>query len=293
MSPALTGLLLQMAALLLFVGLDSITKAMTAHFPVPQLVFTRFLFHTLAVALVLGLTMGRLPWRSRAPVMQTVRSLTLVVANILFTIALSRIPLADAAAVSFAGPVLTVALAAWWLKEVVSLRRWIGVVVGFAGVLVALRPPFLTGEEAPDWAIILPLGTAAVFAVYQILTRRLAGVDDPRTTILHTGLAACLVTSLAQPFVWVPPSGEQWVMLALAGLFGASGHFLLIQAYSRAPASLLAPTSYTQLVWATLSSWLFFADDPDGWTLLGAGIIAVGGVIVAWPSRAAGVAQGR
>ena len=285
MSPALAGLLFQMAALLLFVGLDTITKAMTTHFPVPQIVFTRFLFHTLAVALVLRLTMGRLPWRSRAPGMQTVRSLTLVCANVLFTVALSRIPLADAAAVSFAGPVLTVALAAWWLREAVSGRRWIGVVIGFAGVLVALRPPFLTGEAAPDWAIILPLGTAAVFAVYQILTRRLAGVDDARTTILHTGLAACAVTAFAQPFVWVPPGLGEWAMLALAGVFGASGHFLLIQAYARAPASLLAPTSYTQLVWATLASWLFFADPPDGWTLLGAAVIAAGGVVVAWPSR--------
>ena len=285
MSPTVAGLLLQMAALLLFVGLDTITKAMTAHFPVSQLVFTRFLFHTLAVVIVLRLTMPRLPWRSRAPGMQTVRSLTLVLANVLFTVALSRIPLADAAAVSFASPILTVALAALWLKEVVSPRRWIGVAVGFGGVLVALRPPFLTGEAAPDWAIVLPLGTAAVFAVYQIMTRVLATVDDPRTTILHTGLAACALTAFAQPFVWVPPAPGEWALLALAGVFGASGHFLLIQAYSRAPASLLAPTSYTQLVWATLSSALFFADPPDGWTLLGAGIIAGGGVVVAWPSR--------
>ncbi len=285
MSPVLHGLLLQMAALLLFVALDTTTKAMTADFPMPQLVFTRFLFHVLAVALALRLTTGRLPWRSRAPGMQTVRSLTLVVANVLFTMALARIPLADASAVTFASPAITVALAAFWLGERVSARRWVGVGIGFLGVLVALRPPFLTGEAAPDPAIILPLGTAAVFAVYQILTRRLAAVDDARTTILHTGLAACTVTAFAQPFVWVPPTVWQWPLLALAGVFGAAGHFLLIQAYARAPASLLAPTSYTQLVWAVIASAVFFADPPDAWTLLGAAVIAAGGVLVAWPSR--------
>ena len=284
MSPILTGLLFQFAAIALFVVLDTLTKVLTVHYPIPQIVFMRFAFHTLVVALALRVATGRLPWRSRAPGLEAVRSLCLLVANALFVVALFHIPLADASAVTFASPIFTAALAALVLGETVGRRRWTGIGIGLLGVMVALRPPFLTGET-PHWALFLPLGTAASFAVYQILTRKLSGVDSPYTIILHTGLAAGAVAALAQPFVWQAPDASGWLLMALAGVFGASGHYLLIQAYSRAPASLLAPMTYTQLIWATLSSALFFGDPPDGWTLLGAAVIATGGVVVAWPGR--------
>ena len=150
--------------------------------------------------------------------------------------------------------------------------------------MVALRPPFLTGE-APHGALFLPLGTAAFFAAYQILTRKLAAVDGPGTIILHTGLAAGVVAALAQPFVWQPPTPGAWGLMALAGIFGAAGHYLLIQAYSRAPATILAPMTYTQLIWATLASALVFNDPPDGWTMLGAAVIAAGGIVISTAGR--------
>ena len=132
---------------------------------------------------------------------------------------------------------------------------------------------------------MLPLGTAALFAAYQILTRRLATVDDPRTTILHTGFAATIATSLVQPLVWTWPSAGDWVLLAMLGLLGGAGHGLLVLAYARAPASLLAPLSYTQLVWATLAGLLVFGDWPDAAAGLGALVIAAGGILVALPDR--------
>ena len=190
--------------------------------------------------------------------------------NLMFSSALRHLPLTDATAIGFASPLFTVALAAVWLREKVGRRRWLGVGIGLAGVLVALRPPFLTGGEPVHWAAILPLGTAAMFAVYQILTRKLAAIDDPRTTILHTGFAGAVATSLVQPLSGSWPVGLDWGLLVLLGLLGALGHGLLVLAYARAPVSLLAPLSYTQLVWATLSGVLVFADWPDGWTLLGA-----------------------
>jgi drug/metabolite transporter (DMT)-like permease len=281
----LAGLLLQLAALAVFVCMDTLLKVMTAFYAVPQLMWARFLFSLIAVALVFRLTMRRLPWRSRAPWMQAWRSLTLAGANLMFSSALPYLPLADATAIGFASPLLTVALAALWLRERVSARRWLGVAIGLAGVMVALRPPFLTGAEPPHWAAILPLGTAAMFAVYQILTRKLAAIDDPRTTILHTGFAGCVVTTLVQPVFWTWPSLGHWPLLMLLGLFGALGHGLLVLAYTRAPVSLLAPLSYTQLLWASLSGILVFGDWPDGWTLLGGLVIALGGILVALPDR--------
>ena len=285
MSGWLAGLLLQVAALAVFVCMDTLLKVMTAFYAVPQLMWARFLFSLIAVALLFRLTMGRLPWRSRAPGMQAARSLMLAGANLMFSSALPYLPLADATAIGFASPLLTVALAALWLRERVSARRWAGVAIGLGGVMVALRPPFLTGAEPPHWAAILPLGTACMFAVYQILTRKLAAIDDPRTTILHTGFAGCVVTTLVQPFFWIWPPALDWPLLMLLGLFGALGHGLLVLAYARAPVSLLAPLSYTQLLWASLSGILVFGDWPDSWTLLGGLVIALGGILVALPDR--------
>ncbi|MXP63434.1 DMT family transporter [Roseomonas sp. M0104] len=287
MPAILIGVALQLAAVAFFVAMDTTTKLMAAEYAIGQLIFARFLGHVLLVALLLRVFTGSLPWRSRAPGLQALRSLCLASANYLFSHALAHVPLADATAVNFASPLFTVAMAAVWLQEKVSPRRWLGVAVGLVGVGVALRPPFLTGGPVPHWAIVLPLGTAFLYGVYQILTRKLAAVDDPRTTILHTGLAASAVTALAQPFVWQTPAGWGWGGLLALGALGAVGHGLLVLAFARAPASLLAPMSYTQLIWAVLASMLVFGDQPDRFTLLGAAIIAVGGLLVAWPSRQA------
>jgi len=285
MNGRLAGVALQLVALAVFVCMDTLLKLLTAQFAVPQLMWARFLFSLLAAALFFRLVTGRLPWRSHAPWLQAARSLLLAASNLMFSTALVYLPLTDCTAIGFASPLFTVALAAVWLREKVGPRRWVGVGIGFVGVLIALRPPFLTGEEAMHWAAILPLGTAAMFAVYQILTRKLATIDDPRTTILHTGFAASIAASLAQPFVWTAPSLPGWGMLALLGVLGGVGHGLLVLAYARAPASLLAPMSYTQLIWASLAGILVFADWPDATTLAGAAVIALGGVLVALPDR--------
>lgn len=284
MSRTLEGVLLQLLALGLFVAMDALLKLLVAAWPVAQVMFLRFVAHTLLVAVGVRLFTGALPWRSRAPGLQTLRSGLLALANGALAVSLIHVPLADATAVSFAAPVLTVALAALWLGERVSARRWAGVAIGLAGVLVALRPPFLTGEEL-HWAMLLPLVTAAANSVYQLLTRRLAGVDDPRTTFLHTGFAAALLVGLAQPFVWVMPGPADLPWMLALGLLGGAGHCLLVLAFARAPASVLAPMSYTQILWAGFAGVLVFGDWPDGWTLLGAAVIGLGGVLVALPER--------
>jgi drug/metabolite transporter (DMT)-like permease len=291
MSATLTGIALNLVALVLFVTMDTTGKLLVAHYPVGQVVFLRFCFHVVFVALAIRLLTGTLPWRSRAPRLQLLRGLCLIASSLFFVGALAFIPLADATAVGFASPLLTVVLAAVWLRETVGWRRWLGVAVGLLGVLVALRPPFLTGGAAPHWAIVLPLCNAVVYSVYQILTRRLAAIDDPRTTILYTGLAGPAVLALAQPFIWqwpgaVGPYSAGWVWLALValGALGAAGHGLLVLAFTRVPASLLAPVMYSQLLWALIASAVVFGQRPDGITLSGAAIIACGGLLVAWPA---------
>jgi len=288
MQSRLAGVALQLAALATFVMMDTLTKLLTAGFPVAQVMWARFLFGFITVAIALRLATGHFPWRSRAPGWQTLRSLTLAGCNLLFTNALVYIPLADATAVGFASPLFTITLAAIILKESVGWRRWAGVGIGLLGVVVLLRPSFLFGTAPVHWAMVLPLGTAALFAVYQILTRRLAGLDDPRTTIFHTSLAASFVMSATTPFAWTWPSVEGWGALALLGILGGAGHGLLVMAFARAPASLLAPMSYTQIIWAVIAGALVFGDVPDLLTLLGMAIVAVGGILVALPDRRRG-----
>lgn len=283
----ITGVLLQALALMLFVCMDSLFKQLAQRYPVPQLAWARFFFSSISVWLFFAVaTRGRIPWRSRRPGLQAARSLTLAGCTFFFASGLVFLPLADATAVNFATPVLSVMAAAIFLRERVALLRWIGVGLGLVGVMLAIRPPFLTGGPLNP-AYLLPLTAAVLNAAYQIMTAKLAAIDNPRTTILHTSLAAAAAYSLALPFVWTPPAAGDLALMAMLGLLGGAGHGVLVLAYARAPASLLAPTSYSQLLWAGLAGWLLFADLPDHWTIAGAGVIFLGGVVALLPGRKA------
>lgn len=271
----LRGIFLLCLAVFGFVCMDTLSKAAIASLPVIQVLWARFSIHLLAVSLALKLSGKRLPPISRRPGLQAVRSLTLALCNFLFTSALAFISLAEATSINFIGPLFVLLLAGWWLKEPIGWRRWVAVGAGLVGVLVIMRP----GMGVTHPAALLVVACAALFACYQVMTRLLARHDDALTTIFHTGVAASVVTSLVVPFFWVMPSPGQALMLVLIGALGGLGHYLLILAYSSAPASLLAPLSYSQLIWATALGWLAFGDLPDLATLAGGAIIAAGGLL--------------
>lgn len=272
------GIVLMLGALFLFVMMDSAIKASVQGLPVIQVLWARFLFHMVVVSAALAAMGRRLPPRTGAPRLQVVRSLCLAAANLFFTVALVHVPLAECVAIGFVSPLIVTLLAARMLNERVGWQRWTGILLGFAGVLVIIRP----GAGVTHPAALFVLVTAVVFAIYSVLTRRLAGVDDAFTTIFHTGVAATIVTTLIVPFFWVWPSLEQWALLLVLGALGGIGHFLLILAYQRAQASVLAPFAYTQIVWATLAGWLLFGELPDGVALIGSLIVSAGGLFVLW-----------
>lgn len=271
----LQGILLLCVAVLGFVCMDTLAKATIATLPVIQVLWARFAIHLLAVSVALRLAGKRLPPRSSRPLLQVVRSLTLALCNFLFTSALAFIPLAEATSINFIGPLFVLLLAGWWLGEPIGWRRWVAVAAGLAGVVIVLRP----GMGVTHPAALLVVACALLFAAYQVMTRLLAGHDDPLTTIWHTGFAATIATSLAVPFFWVAP--DLWGALSLLaiGALGGIGHYLLILAYGAAPASLLAPLNYAQLVWASILGFLAFGDVPDLATLLGGAVIAAGGLL--------------
>ncbi len=284
LSATVRGVLLMLAAGLAFTGMDAVAKHLTQSYPVLQVTWGRYFFHLLTLPLFLGgIGLGALV-RTRRPALQIARSALLLGATVLFFLAIKFIPLADATAIGFVSPLLVTALSVPLLGETVGIRRWTAVVIGFASVLIIVRPGF----GMVHWAAVLPLLVAACFALYQISTRILSRSDGAATTLFYSATVGLAVTSILAPFDWRWPDLAGWLYLALLGGLGGGSHYLMIRAFALAPASLLAPYSYVQLVWAMAIGFLWFGDLPDGWTLIGGAIIAASGIYVLYRERQRG-----
>lgn len=269
------GIAWMLVTMILFVTMDSIAKHLTARYPVPQVVWARFFFHTLLIGLWMGRRI-RLTAVTRRPVLQFTRSALLTLTTLLFFTGLHFLPMAECSAMIQVGPLLITALSVPLLGERVGIRRWSGVVAGFAGALLIVRP----GTAAMQLAILLPLAAACSNALYQIATRLLSRSESTMTILFYTPLVGALLMSAATPFFWVSPDAMGWATMALMGLVGGLSHFTLIKAFTLAPAATVAPFGYSSLVWATLSGLIFFGDFPDGWTIAGAFVIAGSGLYI-------------
>jgi drug/metabolite transporter (DMT)-like permease len=269
-----TGILLMVLTGSLYVSADAVAKLLTQRYPVIEVVWGRFIFHLALLLPILVAERGVLLRTSRLH-LQLARSVCQIGSTVFFFAAIAVLPLATATTIAFAQPLLITALSAPLLGERVGPRRWSAVLIGFIGVVIIVRP---VGVFV--FASLLPLATAAASALYQIVTRRVARVDPVRVSLFYTAAGGALAASLAVPFVWQTPDAAGWSLMALTGLLSGSGHFCIIHAYQRAPAAVLAPFTFTQLIGATLLGYLLFGDMPDGWTMLGALIITGSGLYV-------------
>ncbi len=278
----LRGVLMIMTAVAMFTLLDTIAKYLARFYPVPGIVWARYAFHLLLVVLFLAPRLrGRLV-RTRRPGLQIVRGVVLAASSMFFFSALKFMPMAEASSITFIAPVLVTLGAAVLLKEKVESARWAAVCAGFIGVLIIIRPG--SGVFSP--VALLPLGTAACFAAYQVLTRKLAGVESPYTTLFYSGLVGTVMLAVVLPFAWVAPATPTHAaLLVLMGLIGGGSHLILIRAYEHAPASRLAPFSYTQLGWVLVAGYVVFGDFPDGWSLAGIAVIAASAIYIATHQR--------
>jgi drug/metabolite transporter (DMT)-like permease len=282
----ISGILLMLAAGVAFVIMDATGKHLTASLSVTEITWGRCLFHLLALPLFLGGQSVGAVLRSARPGLQLVRSTLLLGSTFFFFWGVKYIPLAEATAIGFVTPLLLTALAVPLLGERVGIRRWAAVGIGFASVILIIRPGF----GMVHWAMTLPLLTAVCFALYQIATRVLSRSDGPATTYAYSPVAGLAVTSLVLllvPGEWRMPDPVEWLGLVFLGLMGGVSHYLLIRAFAAAPASLLAPFAYAQLVWSIAIGYGWFGDFPDGWTLLGAGLISASGLYVLYRERRA------
>jgi drug/metabolite transporter (DMT)-like permease len=275
LGPEPTAALLMMTAAACFVGMTSTVKLLSAELATPQIVWGRYAFHLVIVLVLLRGRLGGVIATAR-PEVQVARSLLMFAATSLSFLALRWLPLAEVAAIMFLTPVLVTALAAAVLGEPVGIRRWAAVATGFAGALVIIRPGLGAVHPAAFAAVLC----AASYASYQITTRVVGDSAPPVVSLFYSCLVGVLASSLILPFVWRTPEAAGWVLLALSGTFGALGHLAMIAALARAPASVVTPFTYTQLIWATVAGFVLFGELPDLYTYVGAALIAGSGLYV-------------
>ena len=243
----------------------------------------RYVMHVLLMSAVVLPSQGKSLFRTPSLSRQLVRGLLMVLSTLLFFSVLKRLPLAEATALNFMAPLFLMALAPWLLGESHRVHRWLGVLLGFTGVLMVVRP----GSQLDPVGIALGLLTAITFAFFQIATRRVAH-DHPLTTNFYGGLSGSVLLILALPWFWTMPalSPFQWVVLLSTGVTGFAGHLLQIMAYSRTQATLLAPFNYLQIIAAVILGWLAFGQLPDLTTAIGIALICSGGLaVVLWETR--------
>ena len=275
----LAGIGLVILAVGCFATLDTATKLSTAGVPILMGVWFRYAFQAVATTAVLLPREGAALLRTRHPKYQLLRGALLLCSSVLAFLSLRYMPLAEFTSIVLIAPLVITLLAALTLKEQVSPLRWVLVAGGFLGTLVILRP----GGEAFSWAMLLPIGLVLSNAWFQVLTSKLARTENPLTMHFYTGWVGTLLASLAAPFAWTAlPGWEWWALLCLMGFLGTVGHFLLILAYQRAPASTLTPYLYAQIAFAMLGGWVMFSQVPDRFSLIGISMIAVCGAAGAW-----------
>jgi len=281
----LTGIGLMCMALMCFACLDAIAKWLSPQIgPIPT-TWARYISSVALVMIVLNPRTQPGIFRSRKPWMQWVRSFLLFCSTILNFVALQYLQLTETMSIMFMAPLLVALLSGPILGEWVGLRRMIAIGVGFCGILIVTRP----GLGGMHPAALFSLAGTFCYAFYAMLTRILAGHDSPGTTMVYSGLGGLLLLTPAVPFFWKQPENlTVWMLMILIGAFGAIGHWLLIKAHQRAPAPVLSPFIYSQMIWMILLGWIVFGDLPDRWTLAGAAVVIASGLYLLHRERVTG-----
>ena len=260
---------------LCFSSLDATAKYLVQEHTLFLVVWARYAGQMLVTTPIAWHRGGPGFWRTRNLRIQLARSLCLVVATGCFFGALRYLPLAEGSAISFLAPMFALVLALPVLGERPTRARWISALAGFAGILILVRPG--TAVFHPATGLLV---TAAISnALYQLLTRKLSG-DTPYTTLFYSGLVGTAGLTLLLPFADLPSlvTLRDVFFLVLLGTLAGVGHWLLITAFLRGPASLIAPFTYVNMVWATIYGYMVFGHLPDGLSAVGMAVIVASGV---------------
>jgi drug/metabolite transporter (DMT)-like permease len=273
----LRGILFLIIAVGCFGAVDGLSKMLIDTQSFGQIMLARY---ALSLPLLLAVTApGKWPelFRTQSVMWQVIRGLLPVVIGGLMVFAVTYLPLAEATVILFAGPFFVVALSGWLLGERVSLSSWIGVAVGFLAVLIVARPGF---DELSHYALF-PAVAAVFYALFQLLTRRLGTSGEaPVTTLAWTLVVGNLVAIPLAIADWQPPSANGWMLILGLGITFGAGQYFLAKAFALAPANVLTPFTYFQILSAVVFGMVIFHDIPDAWTFLGIAMILAAGLYV-------------
>ncbi len=263
----------------MFPFMNAFSKSLGQDYPVAQVSWARFFGHVVFLAILFMPTRG---WRlliTRRPKLQLTRSVIQFVSNLSFTAGIVYQPVADAAAISMTGP-LIVAMLAWpMLGERTGLVQASAILLGFVGVLFVVRP----GGDVFHPSALFILGSALCYALYQIYTRKVANIDPPETTTFYSSLFGAVGILFVLPFIWVTPDNLRDILYFCSlGVLGGAGHYLIVRALAWAPANIISPFQYFQLIGSVIVGYLMFAQLPDAMTWLGASIIVAAGLLLGW-----------
>lgn len=275
-----------------FSCLDATAKYLTGYMEPLQVVWARYT-GAFVLTLIFLNPIGRPGMMvTNRPLLQVGRSALLLGSTALNFVAVHYLPLDKVLAIIFSTPFLVAVLGGPILGEWVGWRRWIAIGVGFLGVLLVVRP----GVGSFEPAALLPVGGAICYAVYSIATRLLARTDSTETTTFYTNMVGAVAMLPIVVFVWTPPQSVFIAcLMAITGLFGGFGHYLLIRGHRLAPASTLAPFIYTQMIWTSTLGYLVFGDVPHRWTIVGSAVVIGSGLYLLYRERKVGgiAADGR
>lgn len=273
------GLIVSAGALL--ASHDAMTKFLAQSHSVTLIIWIRYSVQSVLLPLLFMPKMGTRMLHTYRPGLQLLRGISLLGVSMLLITGLRFIPLAEATAVIFLAPVFVTLLSALLLRETVTRSQWLAVGLGLLGVGLIVRP----GGALFSWPILLPLAAAVCFAIYQLLTRMLAGKDHPVTSNFYSGLIGSLLlapVALLQLDELQHMSTPALGMLLALGAIAMTAHMLLTLAFRYASAVVLAPFTYVQIISAAVVGWLAFDQLPDGWALLGVLVIMTGGAWSGW-----------
>jgi drug/metabolite transporter (DMT)-like permease len=265
-----------------FLGLSDVTsKYLSATLPSIEIAWIRFLVFALVMvpAMLPGSHLFAL--RTVRPGLQVMRGVALLGSSLFFISGLRFLPIAEASATGFVSPLLVTALSIVFLGESVGVRRWLATAVGLIGVLIILRP----GSSAFHPAAFFPLVSALSWACMLIMTRMMSGREAVMTTMTYSAIVGIGILTALVPLVWVAPSWHDILFGILIGVASTAGQWIVVLAFRYADASVLAPFSYTQLLWVSILGFLVFGEVPDIWTVTGAVFVVASGLYTAHRER--------
>jgi drug/metabolite transporter (DMT)-like permease len=283
----LTGIGLMCGAVLSFACLDAIAKYLNGYMDTMQVVWARYTGAFVLALFIFNPVSRPGLMRTKRPILQLVRSAMLLGSTVTNFLAFRYLQLDQALSILFSTPFMVAILAGPILGEWIGWRRWVAILVGFSGVLLVTRP----GVGDVHWAALYSVASAAFYSLYIVATRVLSRSDTSDTTLFYSNLVGAVAMLPVLPFVWTTPNDPLIIVLMVVfGAFGSFGHYLLIVAHRLAPASVLAPFMYSQLLWATGFGYFVFGDIPNRWTLAGAAVVVASGLYLLHRERVTGTA---